>query len=79
MTKKDIITALEKAGIDYNPTALKSELESLLEVASPRPVSNDSLCEQKGCPDAEETDEGLCSVCGHPIGEHREELLAATG
>lgn len=83
MTRKEIINTLEKEGIDYNPTALKAELELLLDATTkaelePEP-ENETICEQKGCPDAEETDDGHCSICGHPIGEHRAELLAALG
>ncbi len=77
MIKNEIIAALTEANIEHDPKALKADLEALLEVPGPRPVSNDVLCEQKGCPDAEETEDGHCSICGHPIGEYREELLNA--
>lgn len=83
MTKKEIIAALEKAGIEHDPKELKDNLQALLHTISGKPdetepehVQGESICEQKGCPNAEETDDGHCSICGHPVGEHRADLLA---
>ena len=74
MTKKDIIAALEKANIDHDPKWLKEDLIQLLPL--PETVPGESICKQRGCPDAEETDTGHCSICGHPVGELRDDLLA---
>jgi len=72
MTKAELLQLVEDHSVQIEASGDDNDSETETEnsndqVDETATIENNSICKQRGCPDAEETDDGLCSVCGNPI------------